>query len=168
LVKNIDIQEKTLRWDPIPEFANREPAVDVVHLEERRVGHQEVVVAVASSWTDPDTNQRVFGAWQLTFSGVFAFRMRSVGYEGNLPLTKPAHQAALWELLPSYYLYENSAPDGHMDDGYHVHHYVIMGWELYEFIATGFTVAPLPAEWARPFAYRVPDSTPYPPDQSTQ
>lgn len=152
------ISEETLHWDPIPDAANRAEFLDVVHLEELRVGKLVVAVTVASTWTAA-SGERERGAWRLSFSGIVGYRSRIIGYRGNPPLTRPSDGRATWELFPSNYLVESSAPDGlTIPEGYRVHHYVIYGAYVYEIVASDCQSAPLPDSWAHPFAARVPTS----------
>lgn len=107
------IEEACLPWEPIPEEANKEWQVDVVHLEETPTNPgEDLSLVIAAAWGDDTGNEPSRGAWQLSFRRVYAFRKRFYGDAGNLSLTRPNREKATWEIFPSRYLEESSAPNG--------------------------------------------------------
>ena len=151
------IVEACLPWKPIPEQFTGDWQVDVVHLEEAHTAESlrrgaSVSVAIAA-YSEPTAERpRENRAWRLDFTGCWAFRRRTINYEGAAPLTRPDAHSALWEISPSHFIIESGAQGAYSHLA--LHHYVIVAaiHDAYEFVATGWNVEPLPEEWARPFS----------------
>jgi hypothetical protein len=151
------IVEACLAWKPIPELFTGVWQVDVVHLEEAHTAeslHRKAGVSVAiAAYSEPTAERpRENRAWRLDFSGCAAFRRRIINYEGAAPLTRPDAHSAFWEIAPSHFIVESGVQGSvqHLTS----HHYVIVAaiHDVYEFVATSWSVEPLPEAWARPFS----------------
>lgn len=155
--------EACLPWDAIPDAANKYWNVDVVNVEEsRRPNHPPFSIIIAANLEDADPNGPIAAAWRITFNQYEAYRLRPYGYPGNLPLTRPDNVKALWEVYPSQFLSESSAPEGISLAGRPVrlHHFVVCtgGNDVYEVIAAEWKSERLPDEWAHPFERPVPNN----------
>ena len=149
------VEEACLRWPAIPDSANIYSNLDimeVVHTRRRNVPNLSIVVA--SYW--PEHPPTFAGAWRINFAGVFVYRLRSYGYAGNLPLTRLDQTSALWEIHPSNYFAQEDARKAALPDDYPVRrgHYVICTGanEVFEAIASRWSVEELGDEWAHPFS----------------
>ncbi len=150
------IEEACLPWNPIPEEANKNWQVNVVHIVAPQTRPSMTLsLVVAAYWGTEPGNDPGRGAWQVTFEGVYALRIRPGDFTGNLPLTRPNEQKATWELFPSRYLEESSAPNGNsLYFRERVHHFVIDtgGFTVYDIAAVTWTSEPFPISWAWPFS----------------
>lgn len=154
------VVEACLAWEPIPDEANEFWNVDVVRVEEssrpNEVGGLQLIVA--SQWQVPEHEGGwIHKAWRVRIQGYRSYRMRSIGYPGNLPLTRPDQRKATWEIFPSNYLIEEGVPNGLMpgvpENVRRYHHFVILtgGNTVYETVAVAWTCEPVGDEWAHPF-----------------
>jgi hypothetical protein len=152
------IVEACLPWTPIPEQFGGAWQVDVVHFEEAATAESRrrsapVSVAIAA-YSEPTAERpREDGAWRLDFAHCYAFRRRIIHYTGSAPLTRPDADSAFWEIAPSQFMVDSGVQGAHAHFSSLFHHYVIVAGihEVYEFVATGWTVEALPDEWAQPF-----------------
>lgn len=131
------VREACQPWEPIP-VNEYQFNMEVTRIEEttqpappsgRSVLLSDIVVRQAGTGA-------LVGAWRLTFLYVRAYRMRPLNQPGNLPLTAPDDDSIFWELFPSSYLVECSAPNG-IYGGMRWHHFVMRTSldDVYEVVA---------------------------------
>lgn len=154
------VVEACMAWDPIPEEANEFWNVDVVHVEESSLPDKEggLALIIASQWRSPGHEDSwIRKAWRVRIQAYQGYRMRTIGYAGNPPLTRPDQRKAIWEISPSNYLIEEGVPDGLIpgvaESVRRYHHFVILtgGNTVYEAVAATWTCEPVGDEWAHPF-----------------
>lgn len=153
------IVEACLPWTPIPKEFSGNWQVDVVRLEEgfttEWVGRSTRVSLAVAAYSEPTPERpREDRAWRLDFASCCAYRRRIIGYDGAAPLTQPESKssAAFWEISPSRFIVESGVEGAYSHATFH--HYVIVAaiFDVYEFVATGWKIEPLPDEWAHPFS----------------
>jgi hypothetical protein len=150
------VEESWREWSIIPNYALQgDGEIDVVHFEESlRTGSPVVSLVIAANWREPGSEEYQSGAWRISFQNTLAFRKRPVHYEGNLHLLQPPDFRSIYEIFPSNYLEQSSAPSGIAWFGRPVHHYVIRlnSQEIYEVIAENATNEQIGQEWAYTFS----------------
>jgi hypothetical protein len=94
---------------------------------------------------------------RVRFQGYHGYHMRTIGYTGNLLLTRPDQRKATWEISPSNYLIEEGVPDGLIpgvaESVRRYQHFVILtgGNTVYETVAAKWMCELVGDEWAHPF-----------------
>ncbi len=143
------VQEDSVLWDPIPEYANVYWMMLVSHVEEiaraTDTGFEGLAITITSRWSPKDRSKddtRKQGIWRLKFTGVTCYRRWMYDDAQPLSITRPDEKRGLWEIAPSRYIAEYAAIASKTP----MHHFVILSGDnvIHEVLADTWTCDELP------------------------